>query len=127
MNRQLDERDAAILAERVGSLAEITTPKVGDWVRFADGKLRRISHVWDWDDGNPLAQTSDSGSYHLGDGYISMSGGLYPPVPTSTLTATDERRMGYVWFFHHNRSQAHNGVTTAISFPVWSCDRDAPR
>lgn len=126
---ELDERDAAILARRVALLDAIDKAKVGDFVRFADGEQRRISHIWDWDDGDPefpQAQTSDGGSYYLGDGYVSMSGGLYPPVHTNTLTDTGETKLGSVWFFHHDRSGAHRGVDTAIPFRVWSCSVDSP-
>lgn len=126
---ELDEKDAEILARRVALLEERTAPKVGDWVQFADGKMRRISHIWDWNDGDPafpLAQTSDGGSYYLGDGYVSMSGSLHPSVHTNTLTETGLRKMGSVWFFHHDYARAHNGIDTVIPFRVWTCSVEAP-
>lgn len=58
-----DERDAAMLAERIVALDKIPGFRVGDYVEFANGVTRRISHIWD--DG---PQTSDSGSYFLGKG-----------------------------------------------------------
>ena len=84
-----DERDAQIVAARAETYDTLHGPRVGDFVTFADGVTRRISHVWPagWnEDGVARLQTSDlpggdkpmySGSYYLGDGYISYSGGLH--------------------------------------------------
>ena len=120
----LDERDEAILAQRVAALDAVEGPRVGDFVRFADGVERRISYIWPeaWDDETTSSvQTSDGGSYYLGDGYVSMSGSLYTGVHGRTLTLTDEQREGSVWFFHHNQHVAHNGVDVMIPFRVFTC------
>jgi hypothetical protein len=117
----LDERDQAILIARVTALPT-GSPRVGDFVTYDDGTVRRISYVWDWDGADEaLYQTSDGGSYYLGDGYVSMSGSLHTSTPRSTLVATDEVRDGSVWFFHHDYHTAHNGVDTLAAFPVWHC------
>lgn len=118
----LDERDQAILDARVSALNAIPGPRVGDFVRFADGTIRRISHIWD--DG---PQTSDGGSYYLGNGYVSMSGGLFPHVPNSSITPTEEKREGSAWFFHHDYATAHNGVGVLVAFRVFDCSLPAPR
>ncbi len=118
----LDERDRNILAERLSALDNVGGQRVGDFVRFADGTLRRISYLWD-----NAAQTSDGGSYYLGDGHVSMSGSLYPHVPFATLTLTDERRGGSVWFFHHDIWGAGRGVNATIPFRVYICALDAGR
>jgi hypothetical protein len=121
-----DERDAAILLERIAELDAVDGPRCGDFVRFADGVLRRISHLWQW--GDPTmdgAQTSDGGSWYLGHGYTSFSGSLYPIVRFPTLTLTDETRMGSVWFFHRDHHSAHNGVDVMIPFRVYECSEVA--
>jgi hypothetical protein len=123
--KELDQRNESIRAWREASLALNTRPQSGDWVIFADGVERRISHVWDWpadSDGTALysIQTSDDGSWYLGDGYASFSGGLHPGIPGDTFSDTGETRPGSVWFFHHDIHQAHNGVDTTVEFRVWS-------
>lgn len=123
-----DERDLEILRDRVSQLEEREGPRVGDFVRFSDDAVRRISHVWDWEDGSELLiQTSDGGSYYLGNGYVSMSGSLFPGIPASTLTLTDETAEGSVWFFHHDYATASNGVTAAVPFRVFTCSMAANR
>lgn len=116
----LDERDATILADRMVQLNAVEGFRCGDWVIFADGVTRRISYIWD--DG---PQTSAGGTYFLGHGYVSMSGGLYPHVPKATLTLTDERRDAWVWFFHHDFATAHNGVDVMAEFRVYTCSLPA--
>lgn len=123
-----DARDAAHVAECMAGLEDRPAPRVGDWVIFADGTERRISYRWhdgaDWDGG---CQTSDGGSYHLGRHGVSMSGSLFSPVPTDSLTLTDERRPGACWVFHHDLAGADRGVTFYPEWRVYRCDREAPR
>lgn len=124
----LDERDAVILANRIVALERVDGPRVGDFVRFADGTLRRISYHWrddaGWDGG---CQTSDGGSWYLGDGFVSFSGALYSAIPTESLRRTDEQRQGSVWFFHHDYRTAGGGIDALIPFRVYECDGEAPR
>lgn len=128
MTAVLDGRDEAIIAERMAKLDAKAGPRVGDFVRFADGTLRRISYHWrddeGWDGG---CQTSDAGSYYLGNYGVSMSGGLFPCVPTESLTLTDEQRDGAVWIFHHDVHRAHNGVHASVPFRVYACPQEANR
>lgn len=123
---ELDERDQEILANRVELLNKVEGPRVGDFVIFANGVERRISHIWEWGDGPEAIQSSDGGSYYLGAGYVSMSGGLRPPVKPATLTPTDQKREGSVWFFHHDHWLAHNGIEATIEFRVFTCSQEAP-
>ena len=118
----IDQRDLDILAARSAALDAVSGPRVGDWVEFTDGVSRRISHLWP-----ESAQTSDGGSFYLGDGYVSMSGALHDSVPTDSLVITGERRAGAVWFFHHDHATAHNGVETTLLFRVYTCNLPAPR
>src|SRR5689334_9255388 len=122
-----DERDEQIVASRMAKLDEQAGPRVGDFVRFADGTLRRVSYHWHGDDGwDGGCQTSDAGSYHLGNYGVSMSGSLYSSVPTDALVLTDERMAGDVWIFHHDMAGAGRGVHFQPEFRVYTCDREAP-
>jgi hypothetical protein len=125
---ELDDRDQEILAHRVGLLNKVEGPRVGDFVTFSNGVERRISYIWRDEQGTLLnVQTSDGGSYYLGDSYVSMSGGLFPGVKPETLALTDSKREGSVWFFHHDLWIAHNGVGATLEFRVFTCTQEAPR
>jgi hypothetical protein len=93
----LDDCEKAIIALRVAAFDPTGGPCVGEYVRFADGVMRRISYVWP-----ERVQISDSGSFYLDEGYMSFSGSLYPFVPTKTLTLAEETREASVWFFYHD-------------------------
>jgi hypothetical protein len=122
----LDDKDAQIVQRRSDTLIAQSEPDVGDFVIFADGVERRISHVWNWEDDHDI-QTSDGGSWYLGEGYCSFSGGLFTSVKASTLVNTGTTRPGSVWIFHHDFATAHNGIDTQIEFKVWKCGEVAPR
>lgn len=124
-----DGRDWDILRARADAIAADNDIRVGDFVRFADGVERRVSYVWGGDeyDSTLRVQTSAGGSYYLGDGYVSMSGGLFPPVDGAALAFTGDYQLGAVWFFHHDWHHAHNGVFARIPFRVWSCSTEATR
>lgn len=129
---ELDQRDQAIIAGRIEALNRVDGPREGDWVDFADGTSRRVSHVWgaEWDsEAGCLSgvQTSSGGSFYLGYGRVSFSGSLYPLVPMGSLTLTGDTRPGDVWIFHHDHHTAHNGIDAEIGFRVYACDRPAPR
>jgi hypothetical protein len=121
-----DSRDEAILDRRISLLNQNDQPRVGDFVRFADGTLRRISFITplDWMPECDSVQTSDGGSWYLGNGYASFSGGLYGGVKRETLTLTDERKLGSCWIFHHDYAQAGNGVDVKILWRVYDCTEE---
>lgn len=119
----LDDRDAAILAARVAAFDPVEGPRVGDYVHFNDGVTRQISYVWP-----DSVQTSDGGSFYLGKGYMSFSGGLYTAVPTETLTLVEGvTREAGAWFFHHDHWTAHNDVHVRVPVRVWMSSAKAPR
>ncbi len=126
---QLDERDLAIIAERFLLLEREVGPRCGDHVDFADGVSRRISHVYSREQWGSEwgVQTSDGGSWYLGEGFVSFSGSLFPTVPGGSLTLTDVERVGSVWIFHHDRWCAFNGVDAVVPFRVYRCSLGAPR
>lgn len=119
MRPKFDERDAEILKSNAEQfrLNEKNLPLIGEWIRFKCGTLRRVSHVWNFEP--TTVQTSDGGSWYLGNGYCSFSGSLYVGIPIETLKLTDERMNGKVWFFHHNYAQANSGVDAEMLFRVW--------
>ena len=128
MSTTLDARDESILAHRQTLLDRIEGPREGDHVLFPNGTERRISFVSpdSWLPEVSAVQTSDSGSWYLGEHGCSFSGSLHPPVKHETLTLTEETRDGAVWFFHHDHARAHNGIRTVASFRVYQCNENAP-
>lgn len=117
-----DERDEELVHKRMQRLNAIAGPRVGDYVVFTDDVTRRISHVWEGH-----AQTSDQGSYYLGDGYVSMSGSLHPGVPVHALTLTSERKPGLCWVFHRNWPLKDAGVYAMPEWRVYHAACEAPR
>jgi hypothetical protein len=126
-----DDRDQGILAARMASYDTIQGPRVGDFIRFTDGVLVRVSHVWE--DGK--VQTTDGrfgARFYLGDvsdrgAYISFSGGLDEGVWKNTLTQTEETMEGSVWFFHHGFTGGGRGVDTKATFRVFACSLASPK
>lgn len=115
IHERMDERDAAILAERYALYNEEPGPSVGEYVRMPDGSLQRFSH--DWDDS---IQTAYGGSYYLFEGHASMSGALERAIPKADIFATDEKKMGSFWFFSHDYHTAFNGIDVKMPCRVWS-------
>lgn len=115
--------DVEILASRQRERLATTTVLEGDYVEFADGVTRRVSHVW-----ASGVQTSKGGSWHLLEGGGgSFSGGLQGPVPHETLTDTGALCPARFWFFHRNHYTAHNGVFADANVRVWECTETAPQ
>jgi len=114
---QPDDRDQAILEEKISEMEELIGPRVGDFVIFSDGVAHRFSYDWDGS-----LQTSEGGSFYLGRGHVSFSGGLNPPIPKTKLVDTGETKIGRVWFFHHNFATAHNGVNAEVEFKVYKTE-----
>lgn len=126
---QLDEQDTEILLRRFHAFCDKHGPREGDYVRFSDGVMRRISFITplEWLPECDSVQTSDSGSWYLGEGYCSFSGSLFLGVKRETLRDSGERKPGRVWFFHHDYRTAHNGVETEIDFRVFNCSESSTR
>lgn len=120
----LDPQDQKILIERQAMFTARTEPKQGDFIRFADGSIKRMAHVWKYigeeSDIQPTAGRGDQ-SFYLGEGYMSFSGGLDSAIPAHKFTRTNETMPGWCWFFHHDWPKAHNGINVQILCPVWEC------
>lgn len=110
-------RNRAIFAESRAHFNQTKTPRVGDLVRFTDGKTAYISHDWFGES----VQTSAGGSYHLSrSGHVSMSGGLDSAFPTSLLTLSEgETALLTVWFFDHDYPTAGGGITRDMTVRVY--------
>ncbi len=112
---EFDARDGEILAAREALVNRLSGPRIGDFVRLADGRMMRFSY----DLGDAL-QVSASGSFHLcRSGHASFSGGLEPPIDKERIVGTGELFPGEFWFFHHDYAAAHNGVTALIPCRVY--------
>ncbi len=122
-----DARDLETVARRMALMDSREGPRVGDFVAFPSGLVRRVSHHWrdedGWDGG---VQTSDGGSFYLGDWGCSFSGSLHPAVPTESLVPTGELRSGGVWVFHDDVAGAGRGVHADAQFRVFRCELPAP-
>jgi len=103
----LDEKDQAI-AEQIKQ-AWLARPgmRVGDFVRWPNGELRRCSH--DWEDSMQTSK-GGAGSFYIGSsGHASFSGGLQPANPMEFFKPTQETMTGAFWFFHHGSAGAGRG------------------
>lgn len=80
-------------------------PRVGDYVILSDGSYERAAYVWE--DG---VQTCTGGSFHLANGYASMSGSLNSAIPPEKIVTTGETKEGTFWTFHHDYWTAHHAI-----------------
>jgi hypothetical protein len=129
--RFLDDRDQAIVDQRMRLMDTRPGPRVGDFVIFAHGVERRISYHWKddegWDGGVQTSDTEDTMGFYLGREGMSFSGGLHSSVPVESLTLNEETRPGRAWIFHHDQHMAHNGVDFAVPLRVFVSSEEAPR
>jgi hypothetical protein len=102
-----------LVDDRMEKYNQIKGPRVGDYLRIGE-KYVRFSHDW----GDKI-QTSKGGSFYLGDGYISFSGGLDPAIPKAELKDTGETRTGYIWVFKKDWWAANNGCDFEREFRVF--------
>jgi hypothetical protein len=126
MRPTIDDRDRALIAERLTALDVWEGPRVGDYVDFPGDIVRRISHIWRVEPVEQIQTSDPGGSFYLGHGFCSFSGSLYRSIPADTLTLTEETREGAVWMFHHNFWMADNGVYFSVPFRVYRSTATAP-
>lgn len=117
-----DDRDQEILAEGLHAFNLVVGPRVGDYVIFADGVIRRL--IYDWGD---RVQGTDNGSFHLSrSGRINASGRCYVDTPKGNLSPTGDTMPGKVWFFHHDIPGAGRGVDAYADMRVFRSSDNAP-
>lgn len=120
--RTLDPKNINMLQARLIARAQITGPRVGDWIERLDGTRSRATYVWDLgEDGLHVQDGGTTGGsfFLLRSGHQSYSGGLNPGIPGSSLELTEETQEGRVWFFHHDFHSANYGVSFTIQERVW--------
>ncbi len=115
MYPQLDRRDSGLFLQKLVAWNKRRGPRVGDFVNMPDGRRMRFSHDWGDD-----IQISKGGSFFLGLGYVSFSGGLEPAIDKAHLSDTGKTEDGSFWFFHHNYQTAHNGVDVRAACRVFT-------
>lgn len=119
MHPVFDERDQAIKDRRIAKWNLRPGPRVGDYLEYPDGSLRRFTHDW----GDAIQVTNkyypEHGSFYFAGPYCSYSGGLDPAINKSRLVYSGRTREASVWFFHHDVAAAHNGITTSIPCRVY--------
>ena len=118
----LDETDSALINSRIKVWNGRLGPRVGDYIRMADGSLRRFTHQWD--DGlqttvRPEHPCNGDSSFYFAGEYMSFSGSLAPTIPADKISPTDEIMNGSCWIFHHDYATAHNAVYTTIPCRVY--------
>lgn len=109
------KKNLELLAERVAAFDKREGPRVGDYLSLPHGIMTRFTH--DWEDSLQIG--GGSGSYYLGNGYLSYSGGLDPSIEKKYMVLTDKKEDGMVWFFHEGSSGGGRGVHFYIPFRVF--------
>ena len=115
-NKDVQDRNLKILSDRMEEYNKIPGARVGDWIRELDGRMTRATHDWDH---NLQIGGSDYGSFYLGDGYISYSGGLDPGIEKTELRDTGEVKKGKVWFFKDDFWGAGRDINFMVDFRVF--------
>ena len=85
--------------------------RVGDYVK-RNGKYYRISYIWHDENDKPIQyQIATGGSFYLGEGYVSFSGGLDTGFDEKTkFKNAGYKKNGRVWIFKNNFMTADNSV-----------------
>lgn len=90
------------------------TPILGDALRLPDGQTVYFCHIYD-----NKAQTCEGGSFHLGEGYLSYSGGLDSGISFSGIELTAEKFVLPVWFCHRGYLTGGCGIYARIECRIW--------
>jgi len=115
-NSHLDDENQFIAAEILANWnAQTGKPRVGDFLRMADGSLKRFCN--DTGDGQ---QITKGGSFYIGrGGGVSYSGGLESPIMWERFKPTEEITKGRFWFFSHDRAGAGRGVDVFLPCRIY--------
>ncbi len=100
--------------------------RTGDYIRAKNGSMHRVAYIWRDENDKPILwQTaSGAGSYALGKGYISYSGGLNKGFLEGTkFRKLNYLRNGNVWIFKDNFAMADNSVAYSnVKFRVFEAN-----
>lgn len=117
--RKWDDKNKSILAQRIEAFDKKKGPRVGDFI-YMKGEKEPRRFTYKWDDGLQTTNKGAGGSFYLGEGYISFSGGLDSIVPNEAIEeVTGETKEGRIWFFDHDLWGADRGIETNIRFRVF--------
>lgn len=109
-----DEIDKKIVIDRIAQWDRCQGPRVGDYAIMPDGSMERFAHNW----GDSL-QTTSGGFFYLGNGYMSMSGGLHSAIPKTRIRDASDTKMGICWIFHHDYREAFRSVGAQVPCRVY--------
>lgn len=116
-----DAMDARILREAIAELDKVEGPRLGDFVKFQDGSINRISVNRHRNE----VQTTQHGSFFLGKGgFMEFSGACGAPIARERLTPLSETLEGDVWTFHHGYVVAGGRVDGKVPFRVYAYTGD---
>ena len=114
----IHEKNTALLAEIITEWNGRAGPRVGDYIRVADGSYRRFTH--NLSAGIQTTIQGHRGSFCIGrGGFVSFSGSLDLPTPKSRIGLTNETQDGEFWFFSRSHAEAHNAVYCSIPCKVY--------
>ena len=115
-NSHLDDENQLIAAEILANWnARTGKPRVGDFLRMADGSLKRFCN--NTGDGQ---QTTKGGSFSISRfGGVSYSGGLDSPMMWERFKSANEMAKGRFWFFSHDRAGAGRGVDVFLPCRIY--------
>ena len=105
--------DFLMIKSRMALYNERQGARVGDYLKIGDKYLRFVC------DYGEKIQVGQNGSYYLGKGYLSHSGGCDESYPHANLRQTKETRNGSVWVFHADHHSAGYGRTAIQKFRVF--------
>jgi len=109
-----------ILSDRMAAFNRRAGARVGDWLKLDPPDPRcpaytRFTHDW----GDSIQTGGQDGSFYLGNGYLSYSGGLDPGISHGDLLLTDDVKEGSCWFFDGDMSGAGRGVGFRVPMRVF--------
>jgi hypothetical protein len=102
-----------ILKQRMERYNKIKGAKVGEFLKYKKWYVRFSEDLGD------SLQTSEGGSFYLGNGYMSFSGSLNHGIDKDKIELTPERRMGSVWFFDEDIAGAGRGKYFQVKLRVF--------
>jgi hypothetical protein len=114
------EPNEQILQRRMEAFNRRAGARVGDFLRLPQPDPRcpeftRFTHDW----GDSIQTGGMDGSFYLGHGFLSYSGGLDPGIAHTDLLPTTETKPGHVWFFDGDISGAGRGVSFSVLLRVF--------
>ena len=120
-NSHLDAIDTEIVANITADWLDRANgkPRVGDFVEYADGSLKRCCN--DTGNGQQVTKAIER-DYHAGRfGCVHYSGGLESDIPwTQLVEQKGEVRPGRFWIFHHGVGGGGRGIEFFMPCRVFS-------